>query len=102
MKTACIALCAVFLAGCHGGSGTTKEPPAVLAQCEDAVCRAPCVGEDGDTGIRWDGSPVDPAAFDALLDDVIEPLAGKLRTCETRRKACVQCLDRLKEAGVIR
>jgi hypothetical protein len=101
MKTSWIALCAVFLVGCHGGSGSRETPPPVQAQCEETQCRNPCVSEDGDTGIRWDGSPTDPAAFDALVDDVVEPLVEKLRQCEVRRKACEQCLDRLREAGVI-
>lgn len=101
MKTACIALCAVFLVACSQGSGSTKMPPPVAALCDDAVCRNPCVGEDGDTGIRWDGTPTDPAAFDALVADVVEPLGAKLRSCELARKSCQQCLDRLIEAGVI-
>lgn len=101
MKTAWIALYAVLLVGCAQGSGSTKQPPPIAAQCEETLCRNPCVGEDGDTGIRWDGTPTDPAAFDALLGDVIEPLGEKLRTCEERRRSCVQCLDRLREAGVI-
>lgn len=101
MKTACIALCAVLLMGCNGGSGTREIAPPVQAQCEETQCRNPCVGEDGDTGVRWDGTPTDPAAFDALVDDVVEPLADLLRQCEVRRKACQQCLDRLREADVI-
>lgn len=101
MKLLYAALCAFLLVGCGHGSGSTKIPPPPSAQCEDALCRAPCVGEDGDTGIRWDGTPTDPAAFEALADEVTMALADALRQCETRRKACDQCLDRLDAAGVI-
>lgn len=101
MKLLYAVLCAFLLVGCGKGSGTTKIPPPVSAQCDDALCYAPCVDPDGDTGIRWDGSPVDPAAWDSLASDVTVPLADRLRQCEVRRKACAQCLDRLKAAGVI-
>lgn len=101
MKLLYAAVCALLLVGCGKGSGTTQIPPPVAAQCEDALCYAPCVTPEGDTGIRWDGSPVSPEAWDALADQVAIPLADRLRQCETRRKACAQCLDRLKAAGVI-
>lgn len=86
----------VVLAGCASG------PPAgaIPALC-DARCFAPCVGERGDTGVRWASAADDPAAFDALGESVIPALAEKLRDCELRRRACDQCLRRLRQRGVI-
>ena len=59
------------------------------------------------TALAWGEGPVDrlaaadPAAWDALGEDVIDRLTTKLRTCDTRRQACVQCLERLERAEVI-
>lgn len=100
MKTACIALCAVLLlAGCQGSSPSDLRPP-VSAQCGDR-CFVPCVEEDGDTGIRWDGSPVEAEAWDRLASDVTVPLADRLRVCDQHRQDCVDCIERLKKSGVI-
>lgn len=70
------------------------------AQC-NAMCFQPCVGEDGDTGVRWEADPADPAALDGLGGEVIPALTEQLRTCELRRKACHQCLQRLDKQKVI-
>lgn len=88
------------LPGCATVAKLVPREP-ILAQC-DAKCYTPCVAADGDTGIRWDGSPTDPAMFDRLADQVTLPLADRLRACDVNRQACTQCLDRLKSAGVIR
>jgi hypothetical protein len=74
---------------------------AVDAQC-NAICYAPCVDADGDTGVRWEADPDASSAWDVLGEDVTDQLTTKLRTCETRRSACVQCLERLEAEGVIR
>lgn len=100
MRTSWIALCAlVLLTGCPGPAQDEIRPP-VAAQCEDR-CFEPCLKEGEDTGIRWDGSPVEAEAWDRLVDGGLFPLADKLRQCEVNRRACTQCLDRLKKAGVI-
>lgn len=87
------------LAACQAGV-PARPPGPVTAHC-DALCFAACVEADGDTGVRWQGEPVDPAAWDALGDDVVDQLTQKLRSCEVRRRACVQCLDRLERERVI-
>ena len=89
---------AIILSSCN--TVRSVKPDPALAQC-NSVCFVPCVKPDGDTGIRWDGTPTDPAMFDRLADEVALPLGEKLRVCETRRKACEQCLKRLEDNGVI-
>lgn len=86
----------IALAGCSTAPSAGPTP----ALC-DASCVAPCVGEHGDTGVRWQAQPDDPAAFDALGEAVIPALTEKLRRCELHRRACEQCLRRLDERGVI-
>lgn len=86
------------------GACQSARPPdragAVAAQC-NPICYAPCVAEDGDTGVRWEGDPAHAEAWDVLGEQVTEQLAAKLRSCDVRRRACVQCLERLQRAGVI-
>lgn len=86
----------IALAGC----GTAPRAGALPALC-DAQCLAPCLGAQGDTGIRWESAPDDPTAFDALGELVIPALTEQLRRCELRRGACEQCLRRLNDSGVI-
>ena len=76
------------------------KPPAAFAQC-DAICYTPCVDDKGDTGVRWVGDPNQAGTIDALGEAVVPSLTDKLRTCDTRRVACVQCLNRLETEGVI-
>jgi hypothetical protein len=83
------------------GGGVRKDRAAVDAHC-DSICFVPCVGDGGDTGVRWEGDPQDPHAFDALGGEVVPVLGEKLRTCEVRRRACAQCLEHLQHEGVIR
>ena len=101
-KTIVIMLCVVvliLLSGCGSITKLVKRDP-IPAQC-NAICYLPCVDEDGDTGIRWVGNYTDPKLWDALSEEVTLPLAEKLRQCETRRKACEQCLNRLEQEKVI-
>jgi hypothetical protein len=83
------------------GGGVRKDRAAVDAHC-DSICFTPCVDAKGDTGVRWEGDPQDPGAFDALGGDVVPQLTEKLRTCEVRRRSCAVCLERLQREGVIR
>lgn len=87
---------ALMLSGCAAAPSAGPVP----ALC-DARCLAPCVGRQGDTGVRWKAKADDPAAFDDLGETVIPALAEKLRGCELRRHACEQCLRRLERRGVI-
>lgn len=90
---------AVLLAGC-GAMDQFVKRNAIPSQC-NAICYTLCVKENGDTGIRWIGEYTDPNAWDNLGRDTTTEIADKLRVCEQRRAACVQCLNRLEEQKVI-
>lgn len=95
MKTLTCVLVVLLVAGC----GALRPKPAPVNENCDAICRVPC-----DTTVPlW--KPVDANRSDAWTsypEQVTLPLAKKLDTCEVARQACVQCLDRLKQAGVTR
>jgi len=91
---AAVLLLLVMLAGCAGA------PARVPAQC-DAMCFQGCVGQDEDTGVRVTADPAASATWDQIGEDVVGKLAGKLRSCDVRRDACVQCLRRLDRRRVI-
>lgn len=93
------ALAAIALVLCTGWSCTRPSLP-VPAQC-NPICRLSCA-ENGDSGVRWTADPNSPAAWDELGGEVIPLLTGKLQTCEVRRQACEQCLQRLDAEGVIK
>lgn len=76
----------------------TRPMPALC----NAMCFAPCTSTTGDTGVRWEAAPEDPAAWDDLGGNVAPALADKLRVCEVRRQSCQQCLQRLDKAGAIK
>ena len=95
MRHAVLAFVAVLLAAC-----THVPARPVPAQC-NVLCFDPCTGQDGDTGVRWEAGPSDAEAFDTLGGAVVPALAQRLRQCDVRREACVQCLRRLDEAGAI-
>lgn len=81
-----------------------RPPPAADAP---AMCFQPCTTKDGsleDTGVRWEGDPKDPAAWDALADPqdgTVGQLRGKLLTCEARRQACAGFINDLHTRGVL-
>lgn len=87
---------AILLTACATPIPHRSEP--VPAQC-DARCYQPC-----DTTIPpWrPADPDSPAAWDELPDQVLIPARALLESCEAHRKACARCLDRLREAEVIR
>ena len=92
-----ILLLLTLLTAC--GSVPAKAPPPVFT-CPDA-CETPCVGADGDTGLRWEGNPEDAAAWDELGGSVLDQLIQKLRTCEVNRKTCAKCIQNAKDQGII-
>ena len=73
------------------------RPAAMPAQC-DAMCYAPC-----DTKLpAWaPANPDDSAAWDTLAPQVLQPARRQLQQCELHRKACDQCIQRLRAAGVL-
>lgn len=90
----------VGLTSCAPRPVLPAKPVPVVASCS-SLCTTPCIADNGDTGIRWDGSPVDANAWDILAEHVTLTLVDKLRVCETQRRACVRCLDSLRARGVI-
>lgn len=98
MRTVLVTVVAVFLLT---GATCSRSTRPVPAQC-NPICLLPCVAENGDSGVRWEADPSDPAAWDALGGEAVPALADKLRVCEVRRQACVQCLRRLEKAKVIK
>lgn len=81
---------------------------AVPAKPLPASCNAtifvPCTTADGsttDTGVRWTAAADDAQAFDELGGKVVPQLSFKLLTCEAKRQASIDCLQRLDDAGVI-
>lgn len=91
---ALIIIAVLLLAGC--ASNATRPVPA---QCNQ-ICFLPCT-TDGDPGVRWEADPESSGAWDQLAGEVVPALTDKLRQCDVRREACVQCLKRLDKAGVI-
>ena len=92
--------CLPLVAGWSCSSVPTK-PGAVDPECSlDGFVH--CTTDDGDTGVRWEGDPNQPATIDALGEVVIPALSDRLRACEIRRKALDQCLKRLEDQGVIK
>lgn len=80
--------CAIF--------GKRGAATAVPESC-DASCRLPC---DATVPLWKPINPDAPDAWDTYPEQVTLPLVRKIETCDIARKACVQCLDRLKAAGV--
>lgn len=94
-RLALIALCAC-LAAC--ANPVIQSPPQQpIAQCE-AVCWQPCSAD----GIKYAPAPDTTDAIGDLAQQVIVPLRGRIDQCEVSRLSCQQCIDRLKQAGVIR
>lgn len=94
-----IAAVALALAGCSAAPTVpvrvTAEP--VPAQCA-MQCTTGCLPADPP---QWTGDPADPATWDRLQADVIDPLQVTAETCDAARHACVQCLRRLERVGLI-
>ena len=102
MKRLILAMLAVMLLS---GMSCQKfiRADAAPAQC-DAMCYVDDkTDEDSSCASRakWEGSPADPAAIDALIYGTVPALRKETWTCGVRLKACQQCIDRLKKAGVV-
>jgi hypothetical protein len=92
-----VILLALLLAGC----GHFTKPAAPVGDA-GAMCYQKCTPSLTDTGVRWNGDPEDPAAWDALGDEVLSTLSRMLLTCEARRQECSGFIQSLKKRGVIR
>ena len=78
----------------------------VRADPVPAQCDAMCYVEDSpelacESKAKWEGSPADPAAIDALIYGTVPALRKETWSCGVRLKACQQCIDRLVKAKVI-
>ena len=90
MKNTLVLMLFLSLTGCKW----VVKPDPIPAQCEPMgfeVCKSQA---------RWNADPADPNAWDALVE-TLEDSRAETRQCEVRRKALVQCLQRLEKAGVI-
>lgn len=79
-------------------SGATCQRRANLpipAGC-NAMCFVECKSQ-----AKWEGDPESAEAWDSLAADTVAASRAETRTCEVRRKACAQCLQRLEGAGVL-
>jgi len=92
-----IAVAGMLVAGC-GAFQRKQRPPEPVDEACAAECRMPC----DDTIPKWTpADPSSPQAWDSYPRQVTLPMQAKVRQCDRiHREACVQCLDRLKEAGV--
>lgn len=88
------ALLALLLTGCATHPIPSALPPPPAADCAP-ICRVECTAD----GIAYEPGS-DPLGD--LVQQVVLPLRQRLTQCELSRSACVQCLDRLQQAGVIR
>lgn len=85
------------LSACGNKPVVPDKPPPVPANC-DATCYEAC-----DKAFRWDPrDPADNASWMELAEQVVFSMWDYIAVCDTRREACVKCLDRLKSNEVIR
>lgn len=98
IRAAVLLVAALLMNGCLPKKPIPVGAEAVDAQCE-TICWTPC-----ETQIpRWNPpDPDSPSAWDLVPIQVIDPARKLLETCELHRKACHQCLDRLRAQDVIR
>lgn len=97
MKGVTILAASIALLLCACGKDNVRPQP-VDEGCE-ALCRTPCDA----TIPEWKpADPTAPEAWDTYPEQVTIPLSGKVQQCDLHRTSCVQCLDRLKAAGVTR
>lgn len=91
----------IMLAALSGCARVPARPEPITAQC-DAICyRQDSADKPCESRARWEADPQSPQAFDALVYEVIPALRAETWQCGVRLKACQQCLQRLKAAGVI-
>lgn len=95
MKILITLLLVLLLSGCQLFA---RKPMPVDEGC-DASCRTAC---DAEVPVWQPADPASPDAWDSYPEQVTIPLRGKVLQCDLQRQTCVQCLDRLKAAGVTR
>ncbi len=97
-RAALLAGLILLLCACAGAPTVPQREaaPAVNSQC-DAECTTSCLPKDWP---QWTGDPLEPSTWDALPEQVIEPLRTLVETCDKHREACVQCLSRIDQVGL--
>ena len=98
MRAAVVFAIVGLLSACGPETVRPDKPEPVPAQC-DAQCFVPC-----DTRLPpWKpADPDSPHAWDELSEQVLAPAKFQLEICELHRRACHECIDRHRKAGVLR
>lgn len=88
------------LAGCESAP-VRIAPPQPLANVCSSLCTTPCATTaEPESMPRW--VCADPEAgecWDAQREQVTEPLIELIERCDTKRAACVQCIERSDNAN---
>jgi hypothetical protein len=87
-------LLVVALLCCTAATCTRAVRGPIPAQCD------PIGYDECKSQARWEGDSADPRTWDNLPHTLNES-RQETRTCEVRRKALQQCLERLQKRGVI-
>jgi hypothetical protein len=85
----------VLLAGCAAEPIIGRLPPPPEAGCADQ-CDVACDA----FGIAY--APSESDAIGELVEQVIIPMRARIDQCELSRRACAQCINRLKIVGAVR
>lgn len=85
------------LAGCAARPIVESLPPPLDPQCSP-LCGVQCDA----AGIEYAPVPATDDAIGDLVEQVLVPLRARIDRCELSRRACAACIDRLRDAGVIR
>lgn len=77
--------------------------PIIPSEPVDLRCNPACeVACDTRAPVWQPADPNSPTAWDELVTQVLVPLVARAEICEERRAACVACIERGREHGVIR
>lgn len=96
MRALVLAMALTLLTGCGLLPTRHAKAEAIATSC-DTACYVPCRTDD----ISWTADPTSPAAWDALGEEAVQPLAQRVSDCDLNRRACHVCLLRLQDKGVL-
>lgn len=95
MRNLATAAVLILLLAGWGPCSRMVRPDPIAAQCN------PIGFEQCKSRARWEGDPEDPRAWDNLGGDTLKQSREETRTCELRRRALDECLQRLAKEKVI-